>query len=249
MKFLTVNLQHQAWHLQWMYVYEHGQTPFVQFNSPVLHKACWNTLIYFLIAGAITGSCVIMALLHTSPWKPSPYALSHWKPEQRKQHCYTFDENMQKHLYFLSFSFFTSHLLLDQNFVSIHPPSKEKKKCLEAFSHENNTTAQFTVTHSSLITSKTLIGKIINQAPRQLTWCHGWPGWYLPCWGGSWVPRCRGFWKRFEDPCWEGSKLHYSPPLPDIGPAGRGIKDIWLFYCSAITIKTCQKTTLLHIKL
>lgn len=61
--------------------------------TPLLYiKPVENTLIYFLIAGAITGSCVIMALLHTSPWKPSPYALSR------------------------------SHLLLDQNFVSIHPP-------------------------------------------------------------------------------------------------------------------------------
>lgn len=90
MKFFMMSLQHQAWHLQWMYCDEHGRPPFVQFNSPALHKACSNILIYFLIAGAITGSCVIMALLHTSPWKPSPYTVSPWNAKQRNRHYNTF---------------------------------------------------------------------------------------------------------------------------------------------------------------
>lgn len=80
---------------------------FVQFNSPLPHKACSNILIYFLIAGVITGSCVIMALLHTSPWKPSPYTLSRWKPTQQERtwlhicssvHIKTSFQPKQKHL-------------------------------------------------------------------------------------------------------------------------------------------------------
>lgn len=89
---LKVSLQQEARHLEWMYIYEHGQRPFVQFNSPALLESSSNILIDFLIAGAIACSCVIMALLHTSSWKPSPYTVSYYI------------------------------MLLVQNFVSIHPP-------------------------------------------------------------------------------------------------------------------------------
>lgn len=67
-----------------MYVYDHGHLLFSL--TPLLYIKPWsNILIYFLIAGAITGSCVIMALLHTSPWKPSPYTLPRWKPKQTER--------------------------------------------------------------------------------------------------------------------------------------------------------------------
>lgn len=39
MKFFMVSLQCQADIFKWMYVDGHGQTPYVQFNSPALHKA------------------------------------------------------------------------------------------------------------------------------------------------------------------------------------------------------------------
>lgn len=81
-KFLMVNLQDRAWHLQWMLINIESLT----------HQARWHVLIDFFITGGITCCCVIMALLHTSSWKPSSYTLSSLMPNKknRKLHiCYS----------------------------------------------------------------------------------------------------------------------------------------------------------------
>lgn len=77
-----------------------------------------------------------MALLHTSPWKPSPYAFSLCKEKRDTV------KHLLKQWLCIVFSvlFFTSQLLLTQKFVSIHPPSKVTK-----------TMINMNISHSSLI--------------------------------------------------------------------------------------------------
>lgn len=79
LKFLMVNLQDRAWHLQWMLINIESLT----------HQARWHVLIDFFITGGITRCCVIMALLHTSSWKPSSYTVSSLMPN-KKIESYTF---------------------------------------------------------------------------------------------------------------------------------------------------------------
>ena len=60
----------------------------VWFKNPLVHaEPVWNLSIYFLVAGNgwFIGRCVVMALLHTSPWEPSSYPLPGWWPEKEKR--------------------------------------------------------------------------------------------------------------------------------------------------------------------